>query len=89
MTRMHIAGAIGLLSALTACGSKDETACLPKGEKGIVMRTGEAEGYRFVTIRRENGEQVTCTGKNTPMAVVEGDEIDGSTMTRADPTKSD
>lgn len=71
---------------LASCGgSKD--ACLPQGEKAIVLRTGTAEGYRFVTMRRTNGEEVTCTGKNTPVILQPGDEIDGWTLTRADATK--
>ena len=74
------------LCALTACGGRDN-ACLPKGEKATVLRTGEAEGYRFVTMRRSNGEEVTCTGKNTPLVMSPGDVVDGWTLDKADAAK--
>jgi len=75
-----------LTATLASCGG-DGNACLPKGEKAIVVRSGTAEGYRFVTLRRSNGEEVSCTGKNTPSLMQEGDEVDGWTLTRADATK--
>ncbi len=77
------AAAVSLIA--TGCSSRD-TSCLPTGEKAVVLRSGTAEGYRFVTVRRKNGEEVTCTGKNTPALLQEGDEIDGATLTRADAT---
>jgi hypothetical protein len=73
---------------LSSCGGGGK-ACLPQGEKAVVLRTGSAEGYRYVTVRRSNGEEVTCTGKNTPSLLQEGDEIDGWTLTRADATRRD
>lgn len=81
-----IAALCAAAAILSGCGSKGDL-CLPKGEKAIVLRTGDAEGYRFVTLKRSNGEEVTCTGKNTPLTLQPGDEIDGWTMTRADATK--
>jgi hypothetical protein len=82
---IRITTSLCALALLSGCGG--DTNCLPKGEKGIVLRTGNAEGYRFATIRRSNGEEVTCTGKTTTVVLQEGDEIDGATLTRADATK--
>lgn len=75
------------LCALSACGGKDN-ACLPKGEKATVLRSGETEGFRYVTMRRTNGEEVTCTGKNTPLVTQPGDQIDGWTLERADAARA-
>lgn len=83
---IRITTAICSLALLSGCGGAD-TACLPKGEKGVVVRTGNTEGYRFATIRRSNGEEVTCTGKTTTVVLQEGDEVDGQTLTKADATK--
>lgn len=71
--------------ALSAC-SDPKKMCLPKGEKGTVLRTGSAEGYRFATIRRENGDEVTCTGKTSTVVLQPGDVIDGQNLTRASAT---
>ena len=88
MKRLHSILALCVLSmGMASCGS-DEQACLPEGEKATVLRAGEAEGYRYVTLKRTNGEEVTCTGKNTPVMLQPGDEVDGWTMTRADATKA-
>lgn len=75
--------ALVLIAATAGCGGKDSKLCLPTGEKGIVLRSGTTEGYRFVTLKRANGEEVTCTGKNTPTLMQPGDEVDGWTLTRA------
>lgn len=87
MKRMHATVALMTLTwTLASCGPKVET-CLPSGERATVLRKGESEGYRYVTLRRADGEEVTCTGKNTPMILQPGDEIEGSTMEKADATK--
>ena len=75
------------LAFLSACGDGVDKTCLPKGEVGTVVRTGATEGYRFVTIKRSNGEEVTCTGKTTTVLLREGDSVDGQTLTRADASR--
>lgn len=85
MTKTIIAA---LAASLIAGGcSSSDNACLPPGEKATVIRSGTTEGYRFVTVKRANGEEVTCTGKNTPVLLQAGDEIDGATLTKANATK--
>lgn len=87
MNRIAIATALGAAIGLAACSGNDSNMCLPKGEKGVVLRSGTDEGFRYVTIKRANGEEVTCTGKSMPALLQEGDEVDGWTMTRVDATK--
>lgn len=72
---------------LAGCGGRNRD-CLPQGERAIVIRKGTDDGQRFVTLRRRNGEEVTCVGKNTPVLLTVGDEIDGWTMQRADATRA-
>lgn len=86
MEKMKLAVVALAMAGVTACGDRKEQ-CLPDGEKGTVLRTGSYEGLRYVTIKRGNGEEVTCSGKNTPVILQEGDKVDGSTLTKTSATK--
>lgn len=86
MTRTIISAALASV-LLAGCGSGEDM-CLPRGEKATVIRKGNEDGQRFVTLERSNGEEVTCIGDNTPVMLSVGDEIDGWTMRKADATKA-
>lgn len=87
MSRINIAITIGLVAiVLAGCGDREES-CLPQGETAEVIRKGTDDGQRYVTLKRDNGEQVTCIGDTTPVLLSVGDRIDGWTMRKADATK--
>lgn len=81
--------AIATLPTLGSCGFiKHGQPCLPEGERATVLRKGADGGERFVTLKRSNGEEVTCLGDNSPQFMQDGDVVDGWTLTRADATKA-
>jgi len=87
-SRIAIIGALAAATVLGGCSGSGKKACLPQGEKATVLRKGSDQGQLYVTLKRSNGEEVTCLGDSTPVLLSEGDVVDGWTMTRADPTKA-